>query len=59
MKKHIAILIFSVFLLQLVSCGVGDDDPQTSSETPSTESVEPQTEPDTDYLAQSADAALH
>ena len=31
MKKHIAILIFSVFLLQLVSCGVGDDDPQTSS----------------------------
>ena len=55
MKKHIAILIFSVFLLQLVSCGVGDDDPQTSSETPSTESVEPQTEPDTDYLAQYAD----
>lgn len=52
MKKHIALLIFSVLLLQLVSCGSSTDDVQTSMELPDAETVERQTEKETDYLDQ-------
>ena len=52
MKKHIALLIFSVLRLQLVSCGSSTDDVQTSMELPDAETVERQTEKETDYLDQ-------
>lgn len=54
MKKHIALLIFSVLLLQLVSCSTGDNTSHPSTETIDTATIEQQTETETDYLTQYA-----